>query len=358
MTKDSTNKETSQVTVGIDLGDKQSDYCIVDPRGSVLEEGRLATTTAGFQHRFSEMRPVRILLEVGTHSPWTSRLLKQLGHDVVVVDPRKLDIITQSTRKTDRHDASVLALLGRIDTNLQLINTITHRPEEMQVDLAVIKSRDTMVRTRTALILSVRGIVKSIGERLPACSAPAFARKVAGHIPVSLKEALEEPLAEIAHLSEAIARMDTKVARLIEERYPQAQLLMQVPGVGPLTALTFVLTLADPNRFSQSRKVGAYLGLVPRRRQSGERDPKLSITKAGDPFLRRLLVSAAHYILGPFGPDTSLRRFGLSVAARRDKRQAVVGVARKLSALLHHLWLTGEVYEPLRGAPMEVPAAA
>lgn len=358
MTKHTAHKETIAVTVGIDLGDKQSNYCIVAHDGTVLEEGKLATTSQGFQQRFAEMRPVRILLEAGTHSMWVSRLLLELGHEALVVDPRKLEVITKSTRKTDRHDASTLALLGRIDTNLQLLNTITHRPPELQVDLDILRSRDVMVRARTMLITSVRGFVKNMGGRLPACSASAFVRKAGPHIPFSLKEVLAEQLDEIAHLSEAIARMDKQVARCITERYPQAEVLMQVPGVGPLTALAFVLTLADPERFSSSRKVGAYLGLVPRRHQSGGRDPKLSITKAGDPYLRRLLVTAAHYILGPFGPDTTLRRFGLALAARADKRCAVVAVARKLSSLLHHLWLTGEVYEPLRGVPKEVLPAA
>lgn len=133
-------------------------------------------------------------------------------------------------------------------------------------------------------------------------------------------------------------------------------------GVGPVTALTYVLTIDDPARFRKSRAVGSYLGLACRRSQSGDKDPELRITKAGDPALRFLLVQAAHYILGPFGPDTDLKRWGLALATRGRKnarKRAVVAVARKLGVLLHRLWVTGTVYEPLRNSePRQALAAA
>jgi len=138
-----------------------------------------------------------------------------------------------------------------------------------------------------------------------------------------------------------------------EERYPRTRLLRQVPGVGPVTALAFVLALADPSRFRSSRSVGAYLGLRPRRSDSGESMPELRITKAGNGAVRRLLVQCAQYILGPFGPESDLRGWGLKLAGRggkRAKRVAVVAVARKLSVLLHRLWVSGENYDPLRNS--------
>lgn len=354
MAKDSIMKETSKVTVGVDLGDKHSFYCVVGGDGGVLEEGKLVTTSAGFQQRFASMASARVLLEVGMHSPWVSRLLKEHGHEVVVVDPRKLDLIAQSEKKTDRHDASTLALLGRLDTNLQLLKTVDHRSQEMQADLAAIRNRDALVRSRTLLINTIRGTVKSYGGRLPACSAAAFPKKALVHIPPPLLPVLTISVQEVARLTTAISEMDDLIAEVAASRYPETVVLKQVPGVGTLTALTFVLTIADPHRFKRSRKIGAYLGLVPRLRQSGRRDPKLSITKAGDPYMRQILVSAAHYIIGPFGPDTDLRRFGLKLAASADKRRAVIAVARKLAILLHHLWITGEVYEPVRPAKREV----
>jgi transposase len=158
-------------------------------------------------------------------------------------------------------------------------------------------------------------------------------------------------LTTIESLTQTIREMDREVERVCRERYPETALLRQISGVGPITALCFVLTIEDPSRFAKSRSVGAYLGLRPKQRDSGEQQPQLRITKAGDRLLRRLLVSAAHYILGPFGPDTDLRRAGLRMAERGGKaakKRAVVAVARRLAVLLHRLWVTGEEYEPLR----------
>jgi transposase len=220
--------------------------------------------------------------------------------------------------------------------------------------LALIHSRDTLVRSRTLLINHVRGTVKSFGERLPKCSAQSFHKKVADQLPDELAEALEDVVATIGSLTEKIRDYERRIERVCKERYPQETgLLQQVTGVGVLTALTFVLTLEDPDRFKKSRSVGAYLGLVPGKDQSGESDPGKPISGEGDEMLRRLLVSSAHYILGPFGPDSDLRRHGERIASRggkNAKKRAVVAVARKLSVLLHRLWITGEKYEPLRNA--------
>ena len=229
-----------------------------------------------------------------------------------------------------RPDAEQLARLGRIDP--ALLNPIRHRGQQAQQDLALIRSRDSLVRTRTALINHVRGAVKAHGGRLPRCSAPAFPRKAADAIPEELRLALLPHLELIAHLSREITAADRAVEQLIAERYPDARALRQVPGVGPLTALTFVLTLEDPARFRRSRQVAAYLGLTPRQRQSGERSQQLGIAKAGDRHLRRLLVSCAHYILGPFGPDSDLRRWGLRYAPRgRAARSSVRSSPRRAS---------------------------
>ncbi len=192
-----------------------------------------------------------------------------------------------------------------------------------------------------------------MGFRLPTCSSDAFARKAGPHVPAELTPALAPVLTIIAQLSEEIRALDQKIEEPARECYPETALLSQVPGVATLTATVYVLTVEDPARFPKSRAVGSYLGLRPRQASSGSLEPQLRITKAGDEHLRGLLVSAAHYILGPFGPDSDLRRWGLKLAAqggRRGKKRAVVAVARKLSVLLLRLWQTGEVYEPLRTA--------
>jgi transposase len=188
---------------------------------------------------------------------------------------------------------------------------------------------------------------------LPKCPARSFHKRAPEHIPQALLPALGPILEQIGSLTERIRDYDRKLETVSEAHYPETQLLRQVEGVGSLTALTFVLTLEDPHRFKKSRSVGAYLGLVPATDRSGERDPQKRISKEGDEMLRKLLVGSAHYVLGPFGGDSDLRRHGEKIASRggkNSKKRAVVAVARKLCVLLHRLWVTGEVYDPLYNA--------
>jgi transposase len=217
----------------------------------------------------------------------------------------------------------------------------------------MIRSRQALIGSRTQLVNHVRGAVKSFGARLPKCPARTFHKRVAEHIPEALRPALGPILEQIGSLTERIGDYDRKLETISGERYPETELLRQVEGIGPLTALTFVLTVEDPHRFERSRSVGAYLGLLPARDQSGERDPQKRISKEGGEMMRKLLVGSAHYILGPFGSDSDLRRHGEKIASRGGKsakKRAVVAVARKLSVLLHRLWVSGEVYDPLHNA--------
>jgi transposase len=342
-----------QLTAGLDLGDKYSYLCVLDTdSGELVEDGRLRTTPEDLRRRFDFEKKLRIAIEVGTHSPWVSRLLEACGHEVVVANPRKTRLIYGDKRKTDELDAQKLARLARADP--ELLYPIEHRGEDSQAHLALIHSRDALVRSRTQLINHVRGMVKSFGARLPKCSAESFHKKVADALPSELAEALGGVVETITSLTETIRDYERRIERVCKESYPQETgLLRQVPGVGAITSLTFVLTLEDPDRFEKSRAVGAYLGLVPGKDQSGESDPGRPISREGDKMLRRLLVSSAHYILGPFAPDCDLRRHGEKIAERggkNAKKRAVVAVARKLSVLLHRLWITGEAYEPLRNA--------
>jgi len=339
------------VTVGLDRGDKYTQVCVLDHEGDIIEEARVRTTPAALRRRFAEMSPARLVLEAGAHSPWASRLLKGCGHEVYVANPRKLRLIYQNDSKSDRVDAQYLARIGRLDP--ALLAPFPHRQADTQTDLALVRSRDVLVRTRTRLINHVRGAVKSVGGHLVTCSSVTFATKALPDLPPELEPALCPLLEVIATLDEQIRTYDRRIEELATERYPETALLRQVPGVGALTALTYVLTLEDPGRFPDPRAVGSYLGLRPRQADAGDLSPQLHITKAGDEMLRRLLVSSAHYILGPFGPDTDLRRWGLGLRERggsREKRLALVAVARKLSVLLLRLWATGEAYEPLRNA--------
>jgi transposase len=292
------------------------------------------------------------------HSPWVSRVLSELGHEVIVAHARNVRLIGESRRKDDRLDARTLARLARIDP--ELLSPVKHRSAQAQVDLTVIRARAGLVRARTSLINTARGLTKSYGQRLRGCNPRNMNREKASELPVELRAALEPLLEEIESLSERIREYNDQIKHLAQNSYPQVELLKQIKGVGTLIALTFLLTLEDPHRFRKSRDVGCYLGLQPGRRNSGQSEPQLHISKEGDPYLRTLLVQGAHHILGPFGADSDLRRWGLKLAERggkNAKKRAIVAVARKLAVLLHMLWASGEVYEPLRNSRQATAAA-
>jgi transposase len=346
------SKEYPPMTAGLDLGDRYSYLYLIDTQsGEIVEEGRLRTTPEALRRRFASERPMRIAIETGTHSPWASRILEECGHEVLVANARKLRLIYANKRKTDEIDAENLARLARVDP--KLLYPLKHRGEDSQAHMAIVRSRQALVDCRTQLVNHVRGAVKSFGARLPKCPARSFHKRVPEHIPEALLPALGTIVEQIGSLTERIRDYERKLEVISKEHYPETQLLRQVEGIGPLTALAFVLTLEDPYRFEKSRSVGAYLGLVPATDQSGDRDPQKRISKEGDEMLRKLLVGSAHYVLGPFGSDSDLRRHGEKIASRggkNAKKRAAVAVARKLAVLLHSLWVSGEVYEPLRNA--------
>jgi transposase len=348
-----------RLTVGVDLGDQWSRYCILGLQGETLSEGDLQTRQRAVAEFFHALTPARVVIEVGTHSAWVQEVIAGEGHEVLVANPRLMEGSKRRKRKSDRIDAHKLARLGRVDP--QSLHPITHRSREVRQDLVVLRARDALVAVRTELINTTRGLVKSMGTRLPKCSSRSFAHKVEDAIPAEAREALL-PLLQLADgLSACIQGYDRRIEELASEKYGHTKLLRQVKGVGPITSLAYVLTLENPERFPKSRDVGPYLGLVPKQEDSGESQPQLGISKAGDRMLRKLLVGSAHYILGPFGPDTDLRRYGLRLCERggkNAKKRAAVAVARKLAVLLHRLWVSGEVYEPLGYASRTMVQAA
>jgi transposase len=344
-------------TIGLDMGDRRSDLCVLDPTGAVQARLQAATTEPALVAALRRYPQARVVLEVGTHSPWVSRLLERHGHEVIVANPRRVRRIAGLEDKSDRIDAELLARLGRVDPSL--LRPIAHRGEDVQRDRALLRVRDALVRSRSALVTQARCLGKSLGQRFPRCDAHSFARRMREKQLDGAFPGFPALLAMVAELTAQIRVLDGAIERLGREQYPDTLGLRQVPGVGPITALAYVLTLEDPQRFARGRAVGAYLGLRPKKRQSGEHDPELRITKAGDPYLRRMLVQSAQYILGHFGPDTALRRFGERLIARGGRsarKKAAVAVARKLAVLLHRLWVTSERYEPLRGVPVEAVA--
>jgi transposase len=346
------------MTIGLDLGDKSSRYCVIDTNGGVVCEGAVATTRLAISDKFGRLCRCRIALEVGPHSPWVSRLLAESGHEVIVANPRQLKLITESSRKCDPVDAQTLARLARVDP--ALLRPIRHRSEQAQMDLMVIRARAALVVARTSLVNTARGLAKSVGERLPKVDAEALGMEDAKGLPETLRQALKPVLESIEELTAKIKAADKELEQIARSRYPETKLLMQVSGVGTLIALTFVLTVEDNARFRKSRDVGCFIGLRPRRADSGERRPQLPITKEGDVYLRALLVQGAHCIMSRQGPDTDLKRWGTRIAGgggKNAKKRALVAVARKLAVLLHRLWTTGEVYEPLRNSNTQAAAA-
>jgi transposase len=345
------------LTIGIDVGDRSSSLCVLNAAGQVVEEGSVASTQAALRARFARQPRIRIAMEAGTHSAWMKRLLEALGHEVIVANARQLRLISHSSRKDDRADAETLARLARAD--VELLRPIRHRGQQAQEDLTRIRVRAALVEARTGLVNAARGLVKVFGHRLPSCDADQMKVQLLAGLPESLREVLRPLLEQVEALTARIQASHKELEQLARECYPETKLLRQVSGVGPLIALTYVLTIEDPWRFARSRDVGCYVGLRPRRSQSGESQPQLRITKEGDRYLRAMLVQGAHYILGWRGPDSDLRRWGRQLAARGGKnarKRAVVAVARKLAVLLHKLWTTGEVYEPLRNNRCGPPA--
>ncbi len=354
------NFSQPKLTIGLDLGDRSSWYCLLDEVGEVLQEQKLGTTPKAMREVFGGMPRSRIALETGMHSPWVSRILTELGHEVIVAHARNVRLIGESRKKDDRLDAQTLARLARIDP--QLLCPVKHRSAKAQADLTVIRARAGLVRARTALVNTARGLAKSYGERLRGCNVRNMNPEKAEGLSPELQAALQPLLAALESLSERIREYNERIEKLAQESYPQVALLKQIKGVGTLIALTFLLTLEDPQRFSKSRDVGCYLGLQPGRRNSGQSEPQMHISKEGDPYLRTLLVQGAQHILGPFGVDCDLRRWGLKLAergGRNGKKRAIIATARKLAVLLHHLWVSAEAYEPLHNSNRRaMPAAA
>ena len=338
---------SSNITVGLDLGDRRHRFCALDERGEVVEEGSLCNDRDSLTKLAGRYHGALGVMEAGAHSPWISRLLEGLGWRVVVSNPRKVRAIYQHERKSDQRDALMLARIGRMDP--ALLYPVRHSSEEAQRALLRIKLRDSLVRARVGLINSVRFSLKSLGYTVRNPSSAYFHKVAMEALPEMLRQMIAPSVQALAELSARIQMLDREISALARTKYPQTLWLQQIPGVGPITALYFVLKIEDPSRFENVRDVGAYAGLCPRRDQSGESDPQLRISKRGDAYLRRLLVSAAQYILGPFGPASALREYGLMLAAdgtRRAKKRAVVAVARKLSVLLLSLWKNQTLYQP------------
>jgi transposase len=336
------------------MGDVRHAVCVLDASGKIIDERYITNHRESLRRLAKKYPRARLAIEVGSHSPWTSRFLKEMGLEVIVANPRKFRAIYLNDRKSDELDARMLAKIARLDPSL--LYPIEHGSEQAQRDLLQIKLRDNLVRQRVDIISSVRFTLKSMGIRLASPNTACFAKRARIFLEEDAQDELlamiEPSLRVVDELTKAIREFDRTIEALCK-RYPETARLRQIRGVGPITALCFVLRIGDPERFANPRDVAAYLGLVPKRDQSGGSDKKLPISKAGNAYLRRLLVGCAQYILGPFGPESDLRTQGLKLlerGGRGAKKKAVVATARKLAVVLLALWQSQSDYEPLRDA--------
>ncbi|MCC6585205.1 MAG: IS110 family transposase [Bryobacterales bacterium] len=334
------------ITIGLDLSDKNAHWCAVEQSGTAAERGCVRLTASELRKQFGAMAPARIALEVSGQSAWVADVLTSLGHEVIVANARELRSITGSCRKSDPRDAEQLARLARVDP--ALLHPVRHRRPTRRLDLMIIRSRAVLVECRTRLVSSVRGQAKVFGERIPPAATENFAERALAALPPTLAAVLTPVIQQIQNLTNAIGEYDRQIAELAHKYEDEVMWLEQINGVGTLTAVCYVLTLDNYERFAHSRDAGPFLGLVRARGQSGESDPDLGITKAGDKYLRKLLVQCAQHIFGRLGQPSALRDWGLRLAAggTKAKKRAVVAVARKLAVLLHCLWKKHTVYRP------------
>lgn len=340
--------------IGLDLSLKTAQAFVLDSSGQPVLECSLKATETGLRRFFAGQAPSLVVIESGGTSAWVQRLAEEAGHEVIVANSRQVKLISESSRKTDRLDAAMLARLGQADP--ALLSPITHRSEQTQRSRGLLRVRNSLVRQRTESVNVVRGLLRQFGYRIRAGAAARFTQRLGLlELPQELLEMVSLTLETIDHLSAQIERADRAIGDLAK-RHPVIDLLQTVPGVGQLIATNYVLCIEDPNRFAKARDVAAYVGLNPRVRQSGESLRVGGVTKQGDGEMRRLLVQGAHVLLR-CKQESDLRRWGLKLKERVGTKKAAVAVARKLAVLLLVMWRDGAAFEPFMANRFESQAA-
>ena len=297
MNKCSTEKK--KIYVGFDVSEKTIEVfavCGTETSKGCCKIDNNQDAIKKFLSEFKDPKRVCVVMETGTHSLWMSY---------------------RSDKKNDQLDAEKLARLAQADR--KLLHPVKHMTLERQTDLTVLKARDLVVRQRTQLINTIRGLLRAAGHKLIEEEySTRTIKKCCSALPEYMRPAIMPLLQQICHLDLAIKEYDRLVRKLCK-KYPATKILQQITGVGELTSLAFVLIVGDPHRFDNAARLCAYLGVVPKQDQSGDTDKQLGITKKGNKLGRKLLIQAAHYILGPFGPDSELRSYGFRIQARGGK---------------------------------------
>jgi transposase len=337
--------------IGMDMGDKNHKAIGLSESGEIISREEVPCTAEGVSSYLGRHPGALLAIETGTHCRWVSKLGLDLGHEVLVGNARKLRMIWDSSRKNDWRDAEMLAKVARTDRSL--LHPVALRDDGDQSLMRLVKSRDVLVRSRTRIVSHIRGFCKSEGARLPKCSAESFARLEREVCP-SVRPVVKPLFAVLRELCKKIALYDKMIADAVKRLHgEEAALLEPIAGVGPVTAAAFLAAVGDVQAFGSARDAGPYFGLVPRQDQSGGTDRQLRISKEGNGIVRRLLVTAANYIMGPFGADCELRRHGMKIAERGGKnamKRAKVAVARKLAVLMLAILRGKSSYRPLKEA--------
>jgi transposase len=330
--------------VGLDVSQKFTQACVIDSKGSLVWQGQCASTPQAIAETIKARAPevARIGLESGALSTWHWHGLNGLGLPVVCLDARHAQaILSLQVNKTDKNDAQGLAQIVRMGwyREVRVKSIESHRVR------ALIGVRAQLVGMRTRLVNQIRGTLKTFGIVLGKAGGRAFEQRVeelsreAG----ILGESLRALLAVLRNLSQQVVRLD-QCARKFGKENAACQHLMTVPGVGPITAMAFVTAVDNPARFTKSRSVGAYLGLTPRRYQSGDMDITGRISRCGDRLVRSYLYEAANALLLRVKRWSSLKAWGVRLAKRVGMNKAKVAVARKLAVLMHRMWMSGEEF--------------
>ena len=330
------------------MGDKNHKAVVIGADGREVERREVANTEAGVAAFLGGFAGATLAVETGTHCRWVAALAAKLGVKALVANARRVRAIWQSSRKNDWRDAEMLAKIAR--TEPSLLSPVRLRTADDQRLMRLAKARDALVRCRTRVVNQVRGFCKAEGARLPTCAAERFA-KLKGELPAEIADVACHLFETLEHLNGKIRAYDGILREAVMRlRKEDAEAVMQVGGVGPVTAAVFLAAVGDAKAFRKPRDAGAFLGLTPRQAQSGDADPQMRITKEGNAMARRMLVTAANRILSRNGADSDIRRHGMRIAERggkNAKRRAKVAVARRLAVTMLALIRKKEAYRPL-----------
>lgn len=339
----------NNTTIGMDLGNKVHKIIGLNEHGKEVLRCEVENTKAAVEAFFKEHADATIAMETGTCCRWVSKLARLHCHDAIVGNARKLRAIWQSKQKNDWNDAHMIAALAR--ASRELFHPVMLRDDEHHDLYQLIQLRDISVRQRTQTINAIRGMCKAAGDFVRKCDAQGLFRHLE-YIPETQAWKFRPLIERLGAIAENIQQYDWLIQDYADAHFKtQVALLRTIPGVGLITSCMFVALIQDPKNFGNPRDAGCYFGLTAGQDQSGDKDAPMHVTKAGNTQMRKLLVTAANYILRDSSPDSAIKRYGQRICARGGKiarRKAKIAIARKLSVVMMSMLQSGESYRDER----------